>query len=149
MKSPRCTRPLAVFALCILHFVLLFSSCSIPVLETRDCSEARDVVKQFYSFHVGNDMTPSTAHLSERRRFLTAELFESLSKLAVTRFDRFTASENYPKAFRVGECRIEAANSAAIQVLLFWRDDTKSEQKELTVNVVKQDSKWLINKVSN
>lgn len=122
-------------------------ACSIPNLEKPECTESRDAVKQFYSFHFGNDMRPSPENLKFREKFLTKELFDSLSRRPESPVDYFTATENYPKAFRLGSCEVGSPEGTSLQVLLFWRDDTKSEQKEVTVEAVKTNNKWLINKV--
>ncbi|MBK8464805.1 MAG: hypothetical protein IPL32_03160 [Chloracidobacterium sp.] len=92
-------------------------------------------------------MRPSAENLKAREQFLTSELISSLSASTETAKDYFTATENYPKAFRVGECKLESDDKATLQVLLLWRDDTKSEQKEVHVEAVKVGDKWLINKV--
>jgi len=130
-------------------FLFLFSSCSIPSLEKPQCTEARDAVKRFYSFHFGNDMHPSPENLKAREQFLTSELIKVLSASSETSRDYFTATENYPKAFRVGSCSSDSNDKVTLQVLLLWRDDTKSEQKEVHVETVKTGDAWLINKVSN
>ncbi len=136
----------SVFSLVI---IIVVSSCSLPNLEKPECTAARDAVKRFYSFHFGNDMHPSPENLKARESFLTAELVNDLRGSGESGRDYFTATDNYPKAFRVGSCSVEQDNTALFQVLLFWRDDTKSEQKEVKVETVKTGDKWLINKVFN
>ncbi len=145
--------PRLIFLLCVsasLRFavtVITLAACSIPNLEAPECTESRNAVKQFYSFHFGNDMRPSPENLKLREKYLSSELFESLSRRPESPKDYFTATENYPKAFRIGTCEVISADATRLQVLLFWRDDTKSEQKEVTVEVVKADDKWLIDDV--
>ena len=134
---------------CILHFALCISSCSLPNLEKPQCTAARDTVKRFYSFHFGNDMHPSRENLKTREQFLTSDLVKILSASTETSKDYFTATDNYPKAFRVGSCTSDSDDKATFQVLLLWRDDVKSEQKEVHVETVKTGDAWLINKVSN
>jgi hypothetical protein len=94
-------------------------------------------------------MHPSAENLKTREQFLTSELIGTLSGSTETAKDYFTATENYPKAFRVGSCTSESDDKAILQVVLLWRDDTKSEQKEVKVETVKTGDKWLINKVFN
>ena len=132
---------------CIWHLAFCITACSIPNLEKPQCTAARDVVKRFYSFHFGNDMQPSAENLKALAQFLTSELISSISASTETSKDYFTATENYPKAFRVGECTSESDDKAMLQVLLLWRDDTKNEQKEVHVETVKVGDIWLINKV--
>ena len=92
-------------------------------------------------------MSTSPENLNARAAFLTSELVKALSGSNETKKDYFTATDNYPKAFRVGECSAESDEKATLQVLLLWRDDTKSEQKEVHVETIKDGEKWLINKV--
>ena len=134
---------------CLLPTAYCQLACSLPNLEKPQCTAARDTVKRFYSFHFGNDMRPSPENLKARVQFLTNELSGSLSTSTETVKDYFTATDNYPKAFRVGSCTSESDDKAILQVLLLWRDDVKSEQKEVHVETVKVADKWLINKVSN
>ncbi len=136
----------------VLFFLLLTAygslCCSIPNLESAECSESRDAVKQFYSFHFGNDMTPSPESLKIREQFLTAEFFNSLSRMTKVASDPFTNTGKLPKSFRVGTCKIEGPEKTAMQVVLLWRDDTGSEQKEIAVDMVKRGDKWLVDGVS-
>ncbi len=134
--------------ICLL-FALYASSCSVPSLEEPQCSHARDAVKRFYGFHFGNDMHPSAENLKLRESYLTGELFKELSASNEEAKDYFTKSENYPKAFRVGTCTLESDDKATLQVLMLWRNETKSAQEEVHVEAVKKNEKWLINKVSN
>ena len=138
-----------VIFVCLLPTAYCQLSCSLPNLEKPQCTAARDTVKRFYSFHFGNDMHPSAENLKAREHFLTNELSDNLSTSSETAKDYFTATDNYPKAFRVGSCSLESNDKAILQVVLLWRDDTKSEQKEVHVETVKVAEKWLINKVSN
>jgi hypothetical protein len=135
---------------CLLPTAYCELACSIPSLEKPQCTTARDTVKRFYSFHFGNDMRPSPENLKAREQFLTSDLVKALSSASTeTSKDYFTATDNYPKAFRVGLCTSDSDDKATLQVLLLWRDDTKNEQKEVHVETVKTGDAWLINKVSN
>lgn len=135
--------------LCILCFAISISSCSIPNLEDPQCAAARDAVKKFYSFHFGGDMSSSSENVMARVSYLSSDLIQILSATAQTRTDYFTATDNYPKAFRVGECTFGSVDSSTLQVLLLWRDDKQTDQKEVFVETVRVGDKWLINKVSN
>jgi hypothetical protein len=130
-----------------LLLVLFAASCSVPNLEEPECTDSRNAVKQFYSFHLANDMKPSLENFRAREKFLTKKMALSLETSPLTEVDPFTATGDYPKAFRVGECRIIAPGKTQFQVILFWRDDNRSEQKEVAVDVVGQGDKWLIDGV--
>ena len=140
---------LSFFSVSSVAIIFLASSCRVPNLEKPQCTAARDSVKRFYSYHFGTDMRPSPENLKARQDFLTSELIKSLSLSNETARDYFTATDSYPKAFRVGECKSDADNRVTLQIILLWRDDTRSEQKEVHVETTRVGDKWLINKVSN
>jgi len=141
-------RKIFAFVFCIFHFPFSIS-CSIPNLEKPECTEARQTVREFYSFHFGNDMKLSKENLQKRERFLTDELKQNLAAQAENSKDYFTATDDYPKAFRVGDCNVAGENKIVFQVVLFWKDDSRSEQREIKVTIVKRNDKWLIDKVEN
>jgi hypothetical protein len=93
-------------------------------------------------------MQPSVENIRAREPFLTRELVNTLSASNGTKRDYFTATEDYPKAFRAGECKVISDDKATLQILLLWKDDTKSDQKEVQVEAVRDGDKWLINKVT-
>lgn len=138
-----------VFSGVVFFFLLMLcvSSCSIPNLEGVECIESRDSIRQFYSFHFGNDMKPSAENLKLREKFLTSDLIKTLSVSNETTVDYFTATSDYPKAFRVGECKAIIPTQTEFQVIFFWRDDTRSEQREVAVTAIKTGDNWLIEKV--
>ena len=118
-----------------------------PNLEQPECTESRGVVKEFYSYHFGNEMKFTSENLQPREKFLTVELAKLLRRFA-TESDPFTLTTNdAPKAFSVSGCKVIDANKAEVRVLLFWRDESRSEQKEIHAEVVKQNDKWLINNI--
>jgi len=148
MQNAKCKIQNSLLTFCILFFAFLIN-CSIPNLEKPECREAQTTVKEFYSYHFGNDMKFSTENLRRREKFLSADFVKDLQN-APPEIDVFTTnSTDYPKAFRIGGCEIKAADKAAFEVLLFWKDDTRSEQRAINVEVVKQNDKWLISKINN
>ncbi|MEO6655800.1 MAG: hypothetical protein ABIO36_06920, partial [Pyrinomonadaceae bacterium] len=136
MHNSKCTIHNFFLLFCILYVAYCISACSIPNLEKPQCMAARDNVKRFYSYHFGNDMHPSPENLKARQAFLTSELIKSLLDSNETAKDYFTATDNYPKAFRVGECKLDADDRVTLQIVLLWRDETKSEQKEVHVETI-------------
>jgi hypothetical protein len=148
MRSNRQSRIKAVFIGVILGLAAIsLSGCSVPNLETPQCVAARDAAKRFYSFYFGSDMN-ALENAKALSGFLTNELSSSLAG-PKGKIDYFTASENFPKAFRVGACTSDSSDSATLQVVLLWRDDASSDQKEVQVEIVKRGDRWLINKVSS
>lgn len=135
--------------LCLLPFAFCIG-CSIPNLEKSDCTGARNAMLEFYSFHYSSDMKFNQENLKLRQKFLTPELFQTLAQKADTPVDYFTASEEAPKAFRVGSCAvIEPDKKTSLEIVLFWRDNKteESRQKQVQVEAVKENNAWLVNKV--
>lgn len=86
-------------------------------------------------------------NLKQRERFLTPELSKSMES-GQEDVDPFTTgTQDFPKAFRVGECKEISSEHIEFQLLLFWRDDTRNEQREIKVNALKQNDKWLVDRV--
>ena len=136
------------FLVAAVLIALAMASCSIPNLEPQECVDARDTVTKFYSFHFGNEMKPSPENLKLRAKYLTPELLTQLENSPTTDVDYFTATNDYPKAFSDGTCELPEPGRALFRVNLFWKDDTRSEQRELNVEAVKRGDGWLINKVT-
>lgn len=126
----------------------LLAGCSQPVLESPECVDSRDAVKRFYSFHVGNDMTPSAENLGKRKKFLSDALKKKLTENTDSKTDYFTQTADYPKAFRVGKCETAGDDRASFEILLFWRTDEKDSQREIDVEVVRENDNWQISRVS-
>lgn len=143
------TQDSKLFCLLLFVFCLFSASCSMPNLQSQECSEARPTVKEFYSYHFGNDMKFTLENLKLREKFLTPELINKLTNTPQN-VDPFTLTNDTPKAFRVGGCEVvEEGKNVNFEVLLFWKTDTRSEQRSISVEVVKQNDKWLINKIFN
>lgn len=88
------------------------------------------------------------ANLGGREKFLSRALLDNLARRDEGATDYFTQTDDYPKAFRVGECTIiEPEKRANFGVVLFWKTDTRSEQKEIRVEAVRENDRWLIDKV--
>ncbi len=91
----------------------------------------------------------SQENLKKREKYLTPEFYKSLESVQ-TNDDPFTTNnDDFPKAFRVGGCRVVDPSKTEVEVLLFWKTDTRSEQKAITAEVVKQGDNWLINRIYN
>ena len=147
-KKSKSKRRFLLFAFLIYIFPLFFAACSIPNLEAAECTEARLTVREFYSFHFGGEMSFSPENLRLREKYLTPEFADSL-RGAATEADVFTVnSKDYPKAFRPGDCRARSPDKAVFEVLLFWKTETRSEQRRIEVETVKRNDRWLINKIT-
>jgi len=89
----------------------------------------------------------SPENLKLRERFLTLELSNQVASSSVGVDPFTTETDDIPKAFRVAECTEISPDQTEFRVLLFWRDDARTEQREIKVEVVKQNEKWLVDKV--
>jgi hypothetical protein len=118
----------------------------VPNLEKPECAEARQTIKEFYSFHFGNDMQPSIEYLKLREKYLTENWRAFLSKSPLQKTDYFTLTDDFPKAFRIGGCEVIESNKTVFQAVFFWKDDVRTEQREIKVELIKENGKWLINK---
>jgi hypothetical protein len=94
-------------------------------------------------------MKLSNENIKLRERFLTDDLKQNLAARSDSKTDYFTATDDYPKAFRVSSCEVMNENKTVFEVVLFWKDDARSEQREIKVETVRQNDNWLINKVEN
>jgi len=128
---------------------------SIPNLEETDCLESRDRVREFYSFHFGNDMSLTEENILLREKYFTHRLTNDLLNDFVTlpekAMEYFTAAptDDLPKAFRVGECKVvDPGEVVQFDVLMFWKDDVRTEQKHVSVSLKKENDSWLIDSVS-
>lgn len=123
-------------------------SCSFPNMEDPRCAAARGTVRELFSYHFGGDMRFSAEALPAYERYLTPE-FTARLKNAPSGVDPFTLApdDDPPKAFSVGKCTA-ASQQADLRVLLFWKTDTRSEQRELNVEAVMRGDKWLVNGIS-
>jgi hypothetical protein len=135
---------------CLFNFAFLFASCgSVPNLEAPECTASRGAVKEFYSFHFGNEMRFSPENLKERERFLTPQLVESLRNEPADADVFTTRNTDYPKAFRIGKCETLAPDRTRLEVLLFWKTDTRTEERAIGVEAVRQGDKWMVDKILN
>lgn len=137
----------------LLAVSFLVAACSIPNLEEPECDQARDAVREFYSFHFANSMEPIPENVKARERFLTGEYATSLlldaNTLPATKVDYFTLAEDFPKAFRAGACKVlEPGRRVRFEVLMFWKDDYRSEQRSVFTTMEKVNDSWRIDAVS-
>ena len=140
------------FRLCVsVSLWLIIAStlaCGVPNLEPPACVESRDIVREFYSFHFGNGLAFSADSLKQRERFLTTEFNVRLASQPKGADPFTTGTTDFPRAFRVGECSEMASDKTVFEVLVFWRDDNRTEQKTIRVETGKSGDEWLIDNVN-
>ena len=122
-----------------------FLGCSVPNLEEPECTKSRDTVREFYSWYLATD----AEQRGKQQDVLAKYVFPDAFNGANTATDRFVLTDDFPKAFRVGECKVvEPGKRSSLEVLLFWKDNVRSEQKSINVETESRDGEWLIKSVS-
>ena len=134
-----------LFAMC-----LCLTACvtgSMPNLDEPECAASRETVKKFYSIHFDGNMLFSQENLKKQEKFLTSEFIKTLQSLQ-TENDIFTTdSTDVPRAFRLGDCKVIEPNKTTVEILLLWKNDEVSRQQIIKAETIKQEDKWLINKI--
>ena len=132
----------------LLSCLCLMASCSVPNLEPPECDQARDVVREFYSRHFGNNLAFDPESVDAQKTYLTAAFLDGVSR-DTTGVDPFTKTDDPPKAFRAGECQmVEPGHRVEFELLLFWKTDTRSDQRAIRVGMENVDGRWLIDSVT-
>jgi hypothetical protein len=90
----------------------------------------------------------SAEGLKHREKFLTPEFAKAVAGSPEGTDPFTTGSDDIPKAFRVGDCREISPERTESSVLLFWRSDDRTEQREIKVEALDKNDTWLVNKVS-
>ncbi len=129
-------------------FTVLSVGCGAPTLETPECREARPTIREFYSYHFANEMLFTKESLQARDRFLTSDFRKDL-ETSPDGVDVFTTgSDDIPRAFREGKCTTISSDHTTFEVLIFWRDDTRTEQRQINVEAKKTATGWRIDRVN-
>ena len=132
---------------CLLLIAYCSLACSIPNLESASCIDSRNALREFYSFHFGNSMSFSQDDLKAREKFLTPEFAARLRNSQEGTDPFTTGTSDIPKAFRAGECREISPERTAIEVLIFWKNDERSEERKINVEMAKRGDNWLVDNV--
>src|SRR5262249_32250576 len=134
------------WSVCLLIAIGVQLSCSIPNMETQQCSEARDSVKEFYSWYLGTDSEQRAKQPDVFKKYLA-----SASALGNTNegTDPFFNSATPPTTFKIGKCEMVDQTHTDIQVQLYWREGPKTDQKEVYADTVKSGDRWQIEKIEN
>jgi len=133
-----------IFCFIILAAVSQFG-CSIPNLESQQCKEARDSVKEFYSWYLGTDAEMRAKQRDTYDRYISSD-FQAGSR---NDEDPFFLSGTTPTTFKIGKCEPVTDTKVEIQVQLYWHQDTKTDQKEVYAETVKKVDRWIIDKVES
>ena len=128
--------------------LFLLAACGAPAFSSEECVAARPAVREFYGYHFGNDMAFTPQTLAARERFLSTDLRERLKQVPGPGDPFTTGTEDVPRAFRVGECTSVAEGRTRFEILIFWRNDDRTEQRTITAEAVNENGAWLIDRVN-
>lgn len=139
-----------VFSFFLFLFAFGLAACgSIPNLESPECTAVRNEARRFYSYHFDAMMRSGGDRAAERREFLTPRFFEALKTAGPSDIDVFTMSTEFPKTFKIGECKVASPTNIDIQIQTYWRSDEKTSQNEVVANYVLENDKWLLDGVGS
>jgi len=130
---------------CLLLAAYCLLSCSIPNLDEPECKASRDGVQQFYSWYIATDAQQRDKQPEVFQKYV-GPLERDPRKWET---DEFLLTNDFPKAFRVGKCTVvEPGRRTRFEVLLFWKDDVRSEQRTIKVDTEIADGRWLIRSIT-
>jgi hypothetical protein len=101
-------------------------------------------VKDFYSWYLGTDAKTRAQQETTYDRFIASDFQTSVSD----DLDPFFLSPTTPTTFKIGKCDVDSETRVSIQVQLYWRYESKTDQKEVYAEVFRTGDKWLIYKVA-
>lgn len=150
--------------------IFLLAWCFAPPARAQSPRRApavspRQTAQSFYRFHLAHGMDFNERNLRQRRRWLTAELYDLLrdefrkeAERAKTHPDEapfiegdpFTDSQEYPKSFRVGNA-ISSGGSSVVKVVFIGEGRTPRDREERTVSVTMRrvGARWLIGNIKS
>ena len=132
--------------LLILILGLIGGACSVPTLESNSCLQAQESLKQLLSVHFDKGFEGGKAYKEHRAEHITDRLKSEIDSRPG--FDYLTQTDDPPKAFRIGTCTEKGNDEVSLSVLLFWRDDNRSEQQEVNIDMKRIGGKWLADSAS-
>lgn len=145
MQNVQCKMQNVCLIFCILYSSFFIAGCSIPNLESQSCIEARSSVREFYSQYFATDAETRSKEWNRFEKYISPNF--NWDRGSNWEVNPFLLTNDWPKAFRDGECKEISSDRTEFRVLLFWKDDVRSEQRPINVETVKIGDKWLIEKV--
>jgi len=132
--------------LCLLTLVFWISACSIPNLESAECTEARETARGFYSWYFGTSAEDREKQKHVRTRYVSTLFQPNRTGPADWEKDPFTLTRNFPSTFRIGKCELESEKRAEFEVQLLWRPGELSEDGDATrtvrLTLIKEEDGW-------
>lgn len=131
-----------VVALCIVSCTLSVVACSIPAIESPDCTAARDVAKRYYSLAIGGDVANQPDAMREFKNLLAPDFSVTGTDMSDGR-DPYNFSLITPSSSRFDEC-VEQNSKPTINVTVIWRQNEQNYLRKDKVTLTKSGNTFLV-----
>jgi hypothetical protein len=129
-------------ALCIV-FALCIAGCSIPAIESADCTAARDVAKRYYSLAIGGDPAHQPDAMTQFKKLLAPDFSVGGTDISGGR-DPYNFSLITPSSSRFDECAMQENGKPIISVTVIWRQNDQNYLRKDKVTLSKSGDSWLV-----
>lgn len=131
---------------CSLLLIAICSwSCSIPNMQSQQCSEASDSVKEFYSWYLGTDPAQRAKEPEVLKKYISPDFSVDLTDQGVS--EPYFLSAVLPTTFKVGKCEMVDPTHSNVQVQAYLRQDERTDQWEVYADTVKNGDHWQIERI--
>lgn len=135
------------FALiCLLPFAFCLVSCSLPTLESPECSAAREAAREYYSLAIGGEPN-SHSEVPARLNALRTPGFSTGETATRDGRDPYYFSLLQPTSYRVGTCSTRPDGRVNVAVTVIWRVEHDNSEREDSVTLSKVNDAWLIDRI--
>jgi hypothetical protein len=139
---------LCVWASLRLTVLLPFiGGCSIPAIESADCTAARDVTKRYYSLAIGGDLAHQPDALAQINK-LRAPGFSASGADTNGGRDAYNFSLITPSSSRVDECSDLGNGKVRTDVTVIWRQNDQNYLRKDKVTLQKSGGTWLVEHIN-
>lgn len=140
------------FAFCLLAFAFSLLGCgSIPNLESPECTQARDSVRQFYSWYFGTDAEQRAKQPEIIRKFMAASFVPYKVGGIEREPDPYTMTRSMPTTFKLAQCKASGPESVYLKVQFLWKPGESGENGEMVrlvhLQIVKDAESWKISSI--
>jgi hypothetical protein len=143
MQNAKCTIRTVLLSFCILHCALCIISCSIPAIESPDCSAAREVTKRYYSLAIGGDLADQPDSLRQIKQLQAPDFSVGGTQISGGR-DPYNFSLVTPSSSRVVECADLGNGEVMNNVTVIWRQNDQNYLRKDKVTLARSGDTWLI-----
>jgi len=143
MQNAKCTVRRVLLSFCILDCALCIISCSIPAIESADCSAAREVTKRYYSLAIGGDLADQPDSLRQIKQLQAPGFSVGGTQISGGR-DPYNFSLVTPSSSRVDECADLGNGKVTNDVTVIWRHNDQNYLRKDKVTLARSGDTWLI-----